>query len=275
MKTNSRPDFRTLFAGQAALPDSEVDLPRAALYIAGEEYPNLDVDHYLDRLNEMAAGARSLTANNASGETLARTLNRYLFDQEGFSGNAGDYYNPQNSFLNRVMETGIGIPITLSVLYLGLARRLGLACHGVGMPGHFLVKIQELDLYMDPFHGGQLLSAADCRRLAGNLFGPSLEWDERLLSPTPGKTILVRMLNNLRLIYSHHRDWSRLVGVLERMLLFDQANLSLHRDLALCHVTQGDVDAAVRSLEGLISASTSEGDVATARNLIESILRKG
>ena len=272
---NSGYDFRALFTEQVYLAEADVDLQRAALYLAGEAYPDLDVAHYLRRMDEMAGDIKAMAGDSAEGETLARDLNRYLFDLKGFSGNTGDYYNPQNSFLNRVIDTGIGIPITLSVLYLGLAARLGMDCHGIGMPGHFLVKIEDLDLYMDPFHGGQLLSAGDCRRLAEQMFGTRMEWDEHFLFPTPPKSILARMLNNLRVIYAQVRDIPRLAGVLERMLLFDPPNVALHRDLALCYVEQGDNAAAVRSLENLISNATSERDAEAARNFIEKILRDG
>ena len=240
--------------------------------MAGEEYPALEPGHYLRQMDDMAAEVRALAGESAGKETLSRTLNDYLFDVKGFSGNTGDYYDPDNSFLNRVMETGIGIPITLSVLYLGVAARLGLNCHGVGMPGHFLVKIEELDLYMDPFHSGQLLSAGDCRRLAEQLFGANLQWDERFLSPTPAISILARMLNNLRIICSQRRDLARLAAVLERMLLIDPSNVALCRDLAVCHVERGDNAAAVRSLQELISISTNERDVAAARSFIANIL---
>ena len=205
MTPDSGYDFRTLFAEEVRLPAGDMDLPRAALYLSGEEYPDLDPDHYLRRMDDMAAEVKSLAGGSAELAALARTFNDYLFDVKRFSGNTGDYYDPHNSFLNRVMDTGIGIPITLSVLYLGVAARLGLDCHGVGMPGHFLVKIEELDLYVDPFHGGQLLSAGDCRRLAEQLFGSNLEWDEGYLSPTPPISILARMLNNLRIIYSQQK----------------------------------------------------------------------
>ena len=250
-------------------------MPRAALYLAGEDCPDLDVDFYLGQLGNMAEDVRSILGGPAEGEAAARALNHYLFDVKKFSGNAGDYYNPDNSFLNRVMDTGIGIPITLSVLYLGVAARLGLDCHGVGMPGHFLVKLNDIDLYMDPFHGGQLLSAGDCRRLAEQLFGPGLNWDERYLSPAPARSVLARMLNNLRVIYAHRRDLVRLAGVLERMLLIDPSNVALCRELAICHVERGDVSAAVKSLEELISNSTIEQDVETAQDFIRKILSEG
>ena len=275
MTSGSKYDFRALFAEEMRLPEENLDLQRAALYLAGEEYPNLEADYFLRQRDDMAAEVRSLAGDSAGMDTLARTFNSYLFDVKGFSGNTGDYYDPDNSFLNRVMETGIGIPITLSVLFLGVAKRLGLNCHGVGMPGHFLVKIEELDLYVDPFHGGQLLSAGDCRRLAEQLFGSNVGWDERFLSPTPAISILARMLNNLRIIYSQRRDIVRLLAVLERMMIIDPANVALCRDLAVCHVQQGDSAAAVRSLERLISISTSDRDVAAARSLIDNILGEG
>ena len=273
MTSDSRYGFRALFAEEVSLPEGDLDLQRAALYLAGEEYPDLEPDHYLGRMDDMAAEVRSLAGNSDEMDRLARTLNDYLFHVKGFSGNTANYYDPDNSFLNRVMETGIGIPITLSVLYLGVAKRLGLNDHGVGMPGHFLVKIEELDLYLDPFHDGQLLSAGDCRRLAEHLFGPGVEWDERYLSATPAVSTLARMLNNLRIIYSQRRDLFRLVAVLERMMLIDPSNVALCRELAICHVQQGNIAAAVRSLEELISVATSERDVVAARTFIEDIVR--
>ena len=150
MTLDSSYNFRASFAEEVSLPEGELDLQRAALYLAGEEYPDLDPGHYLRRMDDMAAEVRSLAENSEELEGLARALNSYLFDIKGFSGNTGNYYDPDNSFLNRVMETGIGIPITLSVLYLGVAKRLGLNGHAVGMPGHFLVKLEELDLYWTP-----------------------------------------------------------------------------------------------------------------------------
>ena len=270
----TQPDFRALFAQQVSLDNGEVDLPLAALYLAGEEYPDLDVDYYLGRMDEMAREVGPSSDNSHSKEELARSLNHYLFDRSGFCGNATDYYNPDNSFLNRVMDTGVGIPITLSTLYLGVAERLGLDCAGVGMPGHFLVHIRDLDLFMDPFHTGQLLSSGDCRRLYEQMFGPGAEWNERFLEPAPAKLIILRMLNNLRVIYSHHRDLARLAAALERMLLIDATGVQLYRELALCQINLGRKTSAVNSLENFISHSKSERDIAAARNLIQDLIRE-
>ena len=274
MSPNLQPDFRDSFARQVSLADEEVDLQRAALYLAGEEFPDLEVERFLQRIHEMAEEVRSAADDPGQSEEKARSLNHYLFDLKGFSGNATDYYNPENSFLNRVMDTGVGIPITLSVLYLGLADRLGLDCYGVGMPGHFLVGIRDLDLYMDPFHSGQLLSAGDCRRLAEQMFGHTMEWDARFLEPSPNKVILLRILNNLRLIYSQSKDSRRLASVLQRMLLVDEANVALYRDLALCQIDMGQSSSAIQSLESLISHSSSDRDIAAARELIKNLARE-
>lgn len=273
MPETSNADFRTLFAGQASLADERVDLPRSALYLAGEEYPSLPVDEYLGRIDGMAEEVRQRAGPAADRESLARNLNQYLFDRRQFTGNPQDYYNPENSFLNRVMDTGVGIPITLSVLYLGIAGRLGLRCYGVGMPGHFLVGLQDLDLYLDPFHSGQLLSAGDCRRLAAEMFGPSLEWRDEFLAPCPNKLILYRMLNNLRQIYLSGRDFRRHVAALERMLLFEPTGAPLYLELAQAQVHIGDSEAALSTLETLLARSNNEGEIAVARRLSETLRR--
>ena len=273
MSVNPYTDFRSLFARQVSLENDQVDLPLAALYLAGEEYGNLDVDHYVNRLDQMAQEVEALSGSSTDPGSLARCLNQYLFDRKGFSGNTADYYNPENSFLNRVMDAGVGIPIALSVLYLGVAGRLGLDCRGVGMPGHFLVEIQDLDLYMDPFHGGQLLSTSDCRRLYQQMFGPGSEWEERFLEPTPSRMILLRMLNNLRVIYSQNRDLARLAPVLERMLLLDDTSAALYRELAVCQINLGRKLPAVDALKGLINNSSSSQEISAARNLIRDLIR--
>lgn len=269
MPDSSPASFRELFIQEMSSPEGQIDLQRAALLIAGEEYPDLDVDGYLRSLDDMAQQVKAAVGDNEDPGELARSLNRYFFDEMGFSGNAEDYYNPQNSLLNRVIDTRVGIPITLSVLYLGVAARLGLNCNGVGMPGHFLVKIQDLDLYMDPFHRGQLLSAGDCRRLAEQLFGQRVQWDESFLAPTTSRQILERMLNNLRIIYFQLRDWVRLAPVIERMLLIDPDNTGLYLVLARCQMDQGKKSAALGTLESLIGRSRNVREISAARELIE------
>ena len=251
-------EFRRLFSDQVSRPDEQVDLQRCALYFAGEEYPSLNVEEYLARLDAMAARVLADSASSGSNESLVRALNGYLFDEEKFTGNPADYYNPDNSYLNRVMDSRAGIPITLSVLYLGVAERLGLDCYGVGMPGHFLVALKDLDLFLDPFHSGQLLSAADCRRLARDMFGPDFAWTDEYLAPCPRKLIIYRMLNNLRQIYLNKRDFGRHASIVEKMLLVDSTVSGLYLELAQSQVHRGETEAALRSLQCLKESPASQ-----------------
>lgn len=266
-------EFRRLFSEQVGLPDEQVDLQSCALYFAGEEYPSLNVEEYLARLDAMAERVLADSKGSGSNESLARALNGYLFDEEKFTGNPADYYNPDNSYLNRVMDSRTGIPITLSVLYLGVAERLGLNCYGVGMPGHFLVALKDLDLFLDPFHSGQLLSAADCRRLAQEMFGPDFAWTDEYLAPCPRKLIIYRMLNNLRQIYLHKRDFGRHVSVVEKMLLIDSTASGLYLELAQSQVHKGETKAALLSLQALKDSPASQKERDFADELIEILLR--
>lgn len=273
MLESPKSNFRQLFSAQASLTDDDVDLQRCALYFAGEEFPSLDVDDYLGRMDLMAEEVGQASPDLDDKEGLVRTLNRLFFDERKFTGNTGDYYDPNNSYLNKVMDSGVGIPITLSVLYLGVAERLGLRCYGVGMPGHFLVGLRDLDLYLDPFHSGQLLSRADCRRLARELFGTDFQWTDEYLAPCPRKQVIYRMLNNLRQIYLMRRDYGRHARTVEGMLLVNGSVPSLYLELAQSQVHKGDTEAALHSLQLLKQRSASARENEVADELIEILLR--
>src|ERR687887_666743 len=154
---------RQLFTEMVQGPEPRIDLGRAALLIASEEYPGLDVLRYVAKLEAMAAAMRRRAFRAAEPMAKIERLNVYLFDELGFRGNSQDYYDPRNSFLNEVLDRRLGIPITLSVVYLEVAARVGLAVQGVGFPGHFLVKhvAGERAIFIDPFNRGELLSADD------------------------------------------------------------------------------------------------------------------
>ena len=182
MTLHENRDFQKLFAQQVLREDPELELDLAALYLAGEEYPSVDLVHYLNILDRITSEVDEAAAKAGEASTLVDSLTRYFFDLQGYSGNSADYHNPDNSYLNRVLDTRQGIPITLSVIYLEVCRRLGIPAHGVGLPGHFVIALEDLDLYLDPFNGGQLLSASDCRRLVQDMFGPHLPWREEFLA---------------------------------------------------------------------------------------------
>lgn len=204
-------------------PEPGISLAEAALVIACDEYPALDVDAYLKRLDELAARVRAELPANPTLEQMIVTLNHSLFIEQGFSGNTDDYYDPRNSFFNEVLDRKLGIPITLSILYLEIGRRLGLEFEGVSFPGHFLVKCptEEGDLVLDPFSGGMPLDENDLQTLLDKTFGEATAVPplNQLLNAAGKREILVRMLRNLKGVYQHRGQTAKVLNALNRILL--------------------------------------------------------
>jgi regulator of sirC expression with transglutaminase-like and TPR domain len=203
--------------------EEHLNLAEAALLIAADEYPDLDVDDYLQRLDELASSVQGALPAEAGLEETVVALNHYLFVEQGFTGNADDYYDPRNSFLNDVLDRKLGIPITLSILYMEVGRRLGLPFEGVSFPGHFLVKCatNEGDVVLDPFWGGVPLSEDDLRdRLEETCGKPQAAAAPLapLLSTANKKEILVRMLRNLKGIYLQREEPLKALAIINRIL---------------------------------------------------------
>lgn len=182
---------------------SEVDLARAALLIARDEYPELSVDGYLARLEAYADRVRSRLPRRADEERRIAELNTLLFEELGFRGDHKDFYDPRNSLLNEVMDRRRGIPVSLSILYLDIGRRLDLPLEGVCFPGHFLVRltVPEGLVVLDPYHGGACLSEDDLEARLAELSSPPEADLEDLLAPADGREILARLLRNLCAVY--------------------------------------------------------------------------
>lgn len=201
-------------------PDEEPDLEAGAFLIARYAYPGLEVERYRRQIDDMAAEIRDRLGRRVSGEEAVKTVSRYLFTEQGFRGNSKNYYEAENSYLNRVLDRRTGIPISLSTLYLLVARRLGLPVHGIGMPGHFLVKFESdrYKVFVDCFNAGALLTEKDCARF---LIQAGYGFDQKYLQRSPSRAILVRTLKNLIAIY-HKLDecvkearLSRFMAILE------------------------------------------------------------
>jgi regulator of sirC expression with transglutaminase-like and TPR domain len=248
-------------------------LAHAALVIARIEYPKLDPEPYLARLDALGDGARRAierrTGDTGDVSTLAcvRALNGYLFDHEHFVGNREQYEDPRNSCLNEVLERRTGIPITLSLVYMEVARRAGLQVDGVNFPGHFLVRCPEISsrsgsgLIIDPFHGGALLSEQDCRLLLQRHVGSEVAFNRSLLAPATRPQIIVRMLLNLKRIYVHMRSFPQARVVTELLLAITPSALSELRDRGLLAYHLNDVTGALRDLQTYLKlASMSEMD---------------
>jgi regulator of sirC expression with transglutaminase-like and TPR domain len=210
----------------AANPTEPLDLSLGALLIAQDEYPDLPIEDYRARLNEFSRCIGARLSTNAGVEERLLRLNDFLFDEQGFSGNPDDYYDPRNSFLNDVLDRKLGIPISLSVLYLDVGRRLQLPLEGVSFPGHFLVKLPtvEGDMVLDPYAGGAPLSEEDVLERLEELSGQPSPGRERLpeLLLTAGhRDILVRLLRNLKSIYAHRELWQRALTATCRLLTLE------------------------------------------------------
>ena len=259
---------------QARLPRVTDDLLRAlnepgealgpaALAIAGVEYPALDGGPYLQRLERMAeaAAGRMQRHEGAPASTRIATLNAYLYEELGFSGNRDHYDDPRNSFLNEVLNRRTGIPITLAVVYLEIARRAGVPVSGVNFPGHFLLRAADERarlhysgdfLIVDPFHGGALLSEIDCREMLRQHVGDEAAFDHDLLQPATRHEIVVRMLVNLKRLYVRMRSFPQARFVADLLLAVDPSAVSELRDRGLLAYHLQDFGAALRDLESYL-----------------------
>ena len=219
----------------AAGPDERINLAEAALTFASAEYPALDVAAYLARIEELAASLRVRLREDMPVAERILALNRYLFDELGFAGNAAEYYDPRNSFLNEVLDRRLGIPISLSVVYLEIGRRIGLPLQGVAFPGHFLVKCTVRDgaIVLDPYGKGASLSLDElCSRLRTlrNGIDPDPDQIRMMLTVAPGREILARMLRNLKGIYLQRREFEKAVTVIDCVIALAPQAADEYRD---------------------------------------------
>jgi regulator of sirC expression with transglutaminase-like and TPR domain len=250
--TESRTSLR--FREMVARPDAEVDLAEASLLIAGEEYPDLEPGRYLARLDEMAA-ALGRGAGDARTEEAVAALNRLLFEQEGFHGNTEDYYDPRNSFLNDVLDRRIGIPISLCTVYMEVGRRAGLSVEGVGLPGHFVVRLSSspAPVLVDPFHGGAVLTLEDCQRRLDRIYAGRLRLAPNMLAACGRKSILSRMLRNLKGIYVKAGDYVRALRAVEMLRSLDPESVDELRDRGVLYAALDCFAAAAADLEGYLA----------------------
>lgn len=231
-------EIREQFARETDQADDEMNLARAALLIAHEEYPDLSVTAYLNVLDEMAEELRSRLGNSRDVLAILDQMNYYLFDEWGFRRNAQEYYDPRNSFLNQVIDRRMGIPITLSVIYMEVGWRLNLPLGGVGFPGHFLVKAELLegDILLDPFNRGRLVTDEVCQQMLDHIYGKGVEVHPSFFVMVSKRQILSRMLANLKGIYFNQHDSARTLAVIERLLLLNPTDWVQVRDRGLARV---------------------------------------
>ena len=236
-------------AGPAADASPEVSaepgLLEGALEIAADAYPGLDRDLQRRRIDELAEPLLQQDVSTLSAPAQAMALAAHLRHDCGFRGNETDYYRPDNSFINRVLDTRLGIPISLAVIYIEVATRAGVRASGVGFPGHFLVRIEDaVDVVLvDPF-SSRALSRTDLEALLAAATAGKLELEESMLEPTPTRHVIARMLFNLRNIYARQADHQHLLVTLDRLVDILPEALEHRRDRGLLCAELGAVAAA-------------------------------
>lgn len=246
-----------------------LDVP--ALELAQLEDPDFCGARYMQQLDRWCAEIKAGPIDDLQGYSFVRELNGFFFDHLGFHGNEEDYFNPSNSFLNEVIDRRTGIPITLSVIYMELARRLGRTVHGIGFPGHFLVRVEDSGFveYMDVYRGGRLLTPEDCFALGVELTG--IDYSERpeVLLPVDTRTILVRMLNNLRGIYITRKSNRKLLRVLDLLLLANPEHAEEYFTRAMVKMNLHLHASAERDLLRFLKLSPENGLAAEVTRQLE------
>ncbi len=271
-------EVRSRFAELVRLPQGEFRLAEGALLLAQEEYLDLSVPAQLARIDGFADTVRQRLGMELDPRQIVAMINTLLFDEEGFRGNQEDYYDPRNSFVNEVLERRLGIPITLSVLYIEMGRLVGLPIAGVGMPGHFIVQYtaQPEQFWIDPFDRGRVLTYEDCKARLQQLYGRQLPWRDAYLQAISDHDILRRMLNNLKMIYVRRNDYPRALRAIERILLITPELPTEVRDKGLVHYQLGHLQAALYDLQRYLElfheapdAPAIEKHIATLRRQLE------
>ncbi len=269
MPSRARERFTELVSGS----EEDLNLAEAALLIAQEEQPELDVAAYLGRLDALAASVRSRLSEAPSFADIIQALNTILFQEEGLAGNQTDYHDPRNSFLNEVLDRKLGIPITLSLVYIEVGTRLGVPLVGVGFPGHFVVKYEgpEGETILDPFQGGSTVSQEQMEDKLRSMYGPQNPFIgqlPRLLAPVGKKDILLRMLRNLKQIYTQKEDFERALSVMERILLLAPDHPVEVRDRGAIHHRMGRQQLAVRDFQRYLQLAPKADDAKAVRAIM-------
>jgi regulator of sirC expression with transglutaminase-like and TPR domain len=248
-------------------------LAEGALWIAAEAHAGLDVQHWLGRLDTLGHRAAERLTPEMDVDRAAAAVARFLFEEEGFRGNVEDYYDPRNSFLDDVLDRRLGIPITLSIVYVAVAARAGLEAAGVGLPGHFVVRAERRGRHrlLDPFHGGALLDRADCEALVGRVRPGGGPLDPRWLAPVTPRQIFIRMLTNLKAVYSALGDWGRALAAADRILLLAPDAAEELRDRGMLHARLGQGPAAVRDWEAYLQRAPEASDARQVRDRLRAL----
>ncbi|MCW6037833.1 SirB1 family protein [Spirulina subsalsa FACHB-351] len=242
---------RQNFYNEIKKNEAEIDLAKAALYIAQEEYDFLEPDVYLGVLDTIAAELKERLPDRQYPLKVIKIINQYLYEDLGFRGNKGDYYDPRNSFLNDVLDRRLGIPISLSLVYLEVAKRLDFPMVGIGMPGHFIIRpeFENVGIFIDAFDQGSILFEQDCQDILAKLYQQSVVLQPEFLQPISKHQFLSRILTNLKFIFLNRQQFSKAIATIDRILLLSPESYGEVRDRGLLYYQLNEWALAVQDLE--------------------------
>ena len=249
--------------------DASLSVVEAAAAIAQDDYPALDTQALLAELDQLADRLKRRIPSDAVPVQRLRWLNRYFFQELGFAGNVNDYHDPRNSYLNVVLDTRLGIPISLSIVYIELATQIGLVARGISFPGHFLVKLKmpQGEVVVDPFSGQSLSREELDEMLIPYRRSQGLDGDFEVplglfLQAAPARDIIARMLHNLKEIHRTAEDWPRLLAVMHRLVVTLPQAMEERRDRGLAYAELGRADEAAADLSSYLASRPNADDAA-------------
>ena len=271
MRVLTHPVFaRQRFVEIAGRPDEQLDLVEGSLVIALEDDPSIDIDGYLGRVGEWSGAVRERLEGSRDVERIVESINRLLFEEEGFHGEDEDYYDPRSALLSATLDKHAGLPISLSVLYIELSRRVGAEVSGVSLPGRFLVKFSGAFgmVVVDPFDGGRVLTTVELQNILDEVYGGGVRLREHHLRSFSPKEILARELAHLKSAYLAQHDLARAAASIDRLLILDQNDAFEVRDRAAVAVQMHSYGEAIASLERYIALMPHADDTARVREQI-------
>lgn len=268
-------DLKEEFKKKILQPEDRIDLARAGLLISRLAYPELDEVALMAELDAIAARLEARITGLSDVRAIAEAMGDVLYQEEGFRGNSKDYYDPDNSYLNRVLERRTGIPITLSLVYMEVGRRAGLDVRGIGFPGHFMVGVYgEGRVFVDPFYRGVALDEEECRRRVAVQHGGELTWNSRFVRPLDEKAIIVRLLRNLRGVYGSIGDDAKSLQALEWIIALAPDAAAELKTRGFMFESLGAFDLAVRDLQKYLFLRPGSSDALYIQSTIDRLKEK-
>ena len=265
------PEFQKLLAG-AGRPS----LIRIALEIAADAYPDLDIELYLGKADELAERVRARCEKGAKPRKVLGQINWALFVEEGYEGNRENYFDPRNSYLNEVIDRKTGIPISLSILYASLAERLGVVLEGVNFPAHFMLRLDDSrqPLFIDPFHAGEFLDRRGCEGRLSDLTHHPVALSDDQVAPCPPRVIVARMLRNLKAIYLGTNDFPSALSVQRRLAAAAADEPEEQRDLGMICLQLDHSGEAIDPLQAYLAALPDAADAEPVTALLNAARRQ-